>query len=73
MDRAKRQGVKLVDVARVLGVSRSALFRFYRLGLFNATLVRDGRYKYLVTPRDDVERLREKLVVFVSTLRSRDE
>lgn len=61
-ERVKREGMKLVDVAKALGVPRKKLGDWFRSGKLRATLVREsgsrGGWKYLVIPSDEVERLK---------------
>ncbi|WXG43544.1 MAG: hypothetical protein WED04_05805 [Promethearchaeati archaeon SRVP18_Atabeyarchaeia-1] len=63
MEKAVGGDIKLVDVARMLGVSCHTPYQRYRYGSLNARLVhvRKGRpQKYLVIPREEVERLMKR-------------
>jgi DNA-binding transcriptional MerR regulator len=62
-------GVRLVEVAKILRVSRSTLETWVRVGKLRATLVVKGRgrnprgrHRYYVIPRDEVERLKRELL-----------
>lgn len=63
MRRVEREGMKLVDVAKMLGFTYAALCWRYRQGKLRASLVHGGRgvgSTYLVVAREEVDRLREE-------------
>jgi predicted site-specific integrase-resolvase len=55
----KREGVKLVDVAKMLSLSHKTLHKWYKHGKIRATKVWDGRDEYLVIPNDEVDKLKK--------------
>jgi excisionase family DNA binding protein len=59
MEKAKREGVRLREAERILGVSYWTLRRAYKRGELRATLVREYRGQwYWVIPRGDVKRVK---------------
>jgi hypothetical protein len=62
--RIKSEGVKFTEVTRMLGVPRGTLSRWHFEGKVQASLVEEGRgskHRYLVVPRDEVERLKMEI------------
>jgi hypothetical protein len=58
MKRAVGIDMKLVDVAKMLGIEHNALYQRHRYGSLSARLVHVGKGRgFLVVPRDEVERL----------------
>nr|MDO8099711.1 helix-turn-helix domain-containing protein [Candidatus Njordarchaeota archaeon] len=61
MRRVMSMGVKISDVAKTLGVRRSMLYKSFRRGKLQATLVCSwGGQRYLMIPREEVERLKKE-------------
>ncbi len=67
VERVKRDGVKLLDVAKMLGGASAgslyfSLWKMHRHRKLHATMVKEGRGRgYLVVPMDEIERLRREV------------
>lgn len=64
IERIKGEGMKLLDVAKMLRMSPTALYNLHEDGRLPATLVNEPRgrdHRYLVIPRGEIEKLEEKL------------
>jgi hypothetical protein len=59
VERVKRGGERLVDVSRMLHIPDTTLYGWYKSGWLKAVMVRDGRSRYLVIPREEVDRLKK--------------
>ncbi|WXG42587.1 MAG: hypothetical protein WED04_00510 [Promethearchaeati archaeon SRVP18_Atabeyarchaeia-1] len=59
--RIKNKGMEFAEVAKTLAIPRGTLSRWHCEGKVQASLVEEGRgskHRYLVVPRDEVERLK---------------
>nr|MDO8100778.1 hypothetical protein [Candidatus Njordarchaeota archaeon] len=60
MKRVKEEGgMRLVDLAKTLGLARQTLHKQYQHGKLRATMVREGGHRYLLVPRDEAENLQK--------------
>jgi excisionase family DNA binding protein len=68
--RISNKGTKLVELAPMLGIPRSTLQWWYWLGKIQATLIREGRHRYLVIPTREVENLKRELKLRTSDIQT---
>ncbi len=59
LEHIKSNALKLVEVAEILGVSSRSLHNWHRRGMIRATMVREGRTRFMVIPKDDMEKLKK--------------
>lgn len=57
----KCMGLRLVDVAKILGVSRKTLENRHWRGKLQATMVREGGHRYLAIEPTQIEKLKQEL------------